>query len=130
MGRAIIAVTLSLFPHDAIVDAPGHWDGDVWVEPERRYNLGMLRNALELPDGWSFLKGPYPTVWIDPLGNLLKIGVESDRFPDAPPGEMAPHIIPVYHVEYGTDGTRQTCFDGFDMHEVESLQARLAATAH
>lgn len=125
MGYAVVAVSFSMLRDlDGALPATaiGHMDGDCWVEPERRYNMAALRDALCLPKWWQPpAEIARPVVWVDAFRGLLCFLLASDSFPETPEGRYPPYIYPVLRHEWDEDlGRYRAVFDHMDMHEVEN----------
>lgn len=131
MGYAVVAVSFSMLRNlddvlPPIAVAVGHMDGDCWVEPERRYNMAALRDALCLPAWWQPpMEYAAPAVWVDAMRQALCFLLSSDSFPETPQGQYLPHVYPVFHSEWDEDGNHRAVFDRMDMHEVEVAANRL-----
>jgi hypothetical protein len=124
MGYACIAISLDFIPFiDG--DVFGHWEENVWVEPERRYNFGETRQLLQIPESWQFVQDrKQPTVWVEFYRGEICIAVQSDEFPEVPQGQALPRIYVAVCVEIGDFRERRIVFDHFDMHEVDALRNR------
>ena len=123
MGYACIAISLDFIPHiDG--DVFGHWEENVWVEPERRYNFGEIRQLLQIPGSWQFVQDrKQPTVWVNFVWGEIRIAVQSDEFPDVPQGQELPRIYIVAHSEETFPPyNHKYVFDHFDMPEVDQLK--------
>jgi len=126
MRVAVIPVDLRLIRHVAAESTPSYWDGDVWIETERRYDLSLVREALCLPESWHLVQAPHRAMWVDPIWGRLLIAIESESFPEVPYGENPPHLHAVFLSAYDeATGQYVPHFDHFNMSEVESLRSRV-----
>lgn len=125
MGFAYIPVSLGVVPSAVVLGGDGHWEGNTWVEPERRYDLSEIKDYLNIPDNWSFIKSPYPSVWIDNLQRQLCVGLESSDFPEVPEGYMLPRININCKITYDEEsGETLSTVYSFDTHELDYVRDR------
>lgn len=89
---AILWNALTFLRDDEISFTDGHFDGDVWVEPERRYAIGTLLKRCDLPKTWEVLSSRHNAVWIDHATGTLRIAFTSDDFPETRPGALPPML--------------------------------------
>lgn len=126
-GRvAILAIDMrflgELAPDAILPYQPSHWDGDVWVQPETRFNIKRLLDDLCVPSSWHIIQRQWSTgIWIEQWSGRLMIMLASDSFPVVPQGTIPPYVHPIIQME--TMGNRhEMVFVCWDMHEVEGRQ--------
>lgn len=122
-GRvAILAIdfrALHALCGDAIdQDDRPRWEGDVWVEPEVRFNIGRLITECSVPPFWHIARRPFmPGIYVDPVAGRLCVLFASDSFPVTPQGMFPPHITPVFETIW-QDDHQERVFSHWDMREV------------
>lgn len=89
---AILWVALTFLRDDEISFTDGHFDGDVWVEPERRYAIGTFLKRCDLPKTWEVVSSRHSAVWIDFPTGTLRIAFTSKDFPETRPGALPPML--------------------------------------
>jgi hypothetical protein len=122
-GRvAILAIDLRMLrqmaPGAILPYTDTHWDGDVWVQPETRFDIGALLRECSVPPSWHLVRRAWTRgVWIDPERGRLHILLASESFPVVREGTVPPYVTPIMQWVHGGNRSERV-FVGWDMHEV------------